>query len=422
MRRFSSFLRVCLPLTRWKSESTGALKEEVDLLTKRVEAIEDSKAVQALVSFYSSRNVHKLNNLSEVIHYCSRPDYNAEVFCHMELPVLLSRIVRALDSLPCGLNAMPSVLLVKNTYLDSFKKLIECDFPGEKESVKHFRNVVAEIEEIHRSRDILVTMAMGLLELKELLLRHRQFLFKDRKMDPKTTFDYLLHEGLIDITGPMDTFSLLMVHYNFLSRMLINLDRESDNKVGMVDLEIDLERLVRNAVDDAKQICTDHYGDCPDVKFIISKDAGLIKFAQMSSTISYVVLELMKNAFRATVEGHMERDSMGIVNCENMPPVEVLVNIKESAKHACICISDEGLGMTQTQVNMAMTYAYTTVKRPVLQLHDSSEVYRGDSVAPLAGYGFGLPMSRVYARTFDGDLVMSTMEGYGTRVYYYIKV
>ncbi|KAH9601109.1 Branched-chain alpha-ketoacid dehydrogenase kinase/Pyruvate dehydrogenase kinase [Trypanosoma melophagium] len=422
MRRFSSFLRVCLPLTRWKSDTTEVLKEELGRLTRRVEAIEDSKAVQALVSFYSSRPVHKLNSFDEVIHYCSRPDYNAEVFCHVELPVLLSHIIKALDNLPCGLNAMPSVLLVKNTYLNSFKKLIECDFPGNSESIKHFRNVVSEIEKLHRKRDILVTMAMGLLELKELLLRHRQFLFKVRKIDTKTTFDYLLHEGLVEITEPMDSFSLLMVHYNFLSRMLINLDREADNKVGMVDLEIDLERLVRNSVDDAKQICTDHYGDCPDVKFIISKDAGLIKFAHMSSTISYIVLELMKNAFRATVEAHMERDLMGIINCENMPPVEVLVNMKEYAKHACICISDEGLGMTETQANMAMTYAYTSVKRPLIQFCDDGESIRGDAVAPLAGYGFGLPMSRVYARTFDGDLVMSTMEGYGTRMYYYIKL
>lgn len=41
--------------------------------------------------------------------------------------------------------------------------------------------------------------------------------------------------------------------------------------------------------------------------------------------------------------------------------------------------------------------------------------------APLAGYGYGIPMSRVYAQAFGGDVQLQTMEGYGTRAYYYIK-
>lgn len=40
---------------------------------------------------------------------------------------------------------------------------------------------------------------------------------------------------------------------------------------------------------------------------------------------------------------------------------------------------------------------------------------------PIAGFGYGLPLSRLYARYWGGELSLTSMEGYGTDAYLHLS-
>ncbi|KAK7202203.1 developmentally regulated phosphoprotein-like protein [Novymonas esmeraldas] len=406
--------------------------EEVNGIKSKLKALEENKAANGLVGLYASQKMKKLD-IKRILGIFNDRAYHAPIFCHKTLPIVLAHFIAGLDTLPSGLNAMPAILSVRGTLLRSFQRLINCKLPVTDDQIQHFRRVLEEIDQEHAERELLQTMAFGILELKEYVSSHRRALL-DLKISTKrwssirmTEEQVLPYEAIQDIQAPLDSVNRCMIMYNFISRMFLNHDSElmmhcKPSRVGMVDLEINLEHVVRNAVDEAKQICSDHYGDCPDTEFEITSDAKSFRFPFMSTTIRYIILELMKNAFRATVESHMKCNELGIVTCDDMPPVRVLINLQEGTEHACICVSDEGMGMTDEALAMAMAYSYTSVSKPALMISDSGERRTSAAPSPLAGYGYGLPMSRVYAQSLGGDLLLQTMEGYGTRAYYYIKI
>jgi len=42
-------------------------------------------------------------------------------------------------------------------------------------------------------------------------------------------------------------------------------------------------------------------------------------------------------------------------------------------------------------------------------------------VHPMHGLGYGLPLSRLYARYFNGDIRLASIDGFGTDVYVYLN-
>ena len=61
------------------------------------------------------------------------------------------------------------------------------------------------------------------------------------------------------------------------------------------------------------------------------------------------------------------------------------------------------------------SYMYSTAN------FDYEKIEEIEDSPVLAGMGYGLPVSKCYAKYFGGDLQLMSMEGYGTDAYLYLN-
>ena len=86
-------------------------------------------------------------------------------------------------------------------------------------------------------------------------------------------------------------------------------------------------------------------------------------------------------------------------------------------------VSDEGGGIPRSGLPRIWTYLYSTARSPLPDVDSEGHIHMGggNSSPVLAGYGYGLPLSRLYAKYFGGDLQVISMEGYGTDAYLHLN-
>jgi pyruvate dehydrogenase kinase 2/3/4 len=89
----------------------------------------------------------------------------------------------------------------------------------------------------------------------------------------------------------------------------------------------------------------------------------------------------------------------------------------QEEKNSMVQVSDEGGGIPRSGVARIWTYMYSTASVPLPDMERVGE----EQPTVLAGYGYGLPLSRLYARYFGGDLQVISMEGYGTDAYIHLN-
>ncbi|KAI7903832.1 alpha-ketoacid dehydrogenase kinase [Cokeromyces recurvatus] len=397
-------------------------------------------------------------SLRQMVMFGQKPSegtlFKASQFLHEELPIRIAHRVKELEELPRNLSQMPSIIKVKNWYAQSFQDLVELQPPSKKiisslsikeqqirqhlpitevslppnipnpsltrvykpiiqtlhpsvpighryynnmdqleyspEIVDYNESFVKTIERVKKRHDpVVTTIAQGILEYK----------------------DYV-NTSLIDTDVQMflDRFYMSRIGIRMLIGQHVALHKGPNKKdyVGVICTKTNIRQVAQDAIANSRFICEDFYGlfRAPEVHMFCPGD---IEFMYVPSHLNHMLFELLKNSLRAVVE------RFGSDYEDEYPPIKLI--IAHGKEDITIKISDEGGGIPRSGIPLVWTYMYTTAQAQELE----PEFSQSDFKAPMAGFGYGLPISRLYARYFGGDLKLISMEGYGTDVYLHLN-
>ncbi|KAI4161792.1 MAG: hypothetical protein LQ342_004625 [Letrouitia transgressa] len=400
-------------------------------------------------------------SLRQMVQFGEKPStgtlFRASQFLAEELPIRLAHRVQELEDLPDGLNDMPSIKKVQDWYAQSFEDITTlrrptlgsetrerllrpgkpdsralsqttpnpsvkqgqyrssplsngCGNGGGKSSPRRYyaslddggdwppelhdynQRFAKTLEGIKRRHDsVVTTVAQGILEYKR----------KRQRMQIGS-----------NIQSFLDRFYMSRIGIRMLIGQHIALTSQRQayepNYVGIICTKTNVQELAQEAIENARFVCEDHYGlfDAPKVQLVCQPD---LNFMYVPGHLSHMLFETLKNSLRAVVETHGQ-------DKEAFPVTKVI--IAEGREDITIKISDEGGGIPRSSIPLVWTYMYTTVETtPNLD----PDFNKSDFKAPMAGFGYGLPISRLYARYFGGDLKLISMEGYGTDVYLHLN-
>ncbi|KAM9463114.1 pyruvate dehydrogenase (acetyl-transferring) kinase isozyme 2, mitochondrial [Clarias gariepinus] len=308
------------------------------------------------------------------------------VFLRQELPVRLSNIMKEINLLPDRLLTTPSVQMVHSWYAQSLMEILEFldKSPTDHKVLEDFVETLVNIR--NRHNDVVPTMAQGVIEYKEAFGQDNQNIqyFLDRFFTSRISIRMLINQHTLIFDGATNP-----VH---------------PNTIGSIDPHCKVSDVVKDAYESAKMLCDQYYLSSPDLVLREHNSNNinqLISIVYVPSHLYHMLFELFKNAMRATIENHSEGTSL--------PPIEVMVAI--GGEDLSIKMSDRGGGVPFRKMENLFSYMYSTAPTPQI----------GQQRTPLAGFGYGLPITRLYARYFQGDLQLYSMETYGTDAVIHLK-
>jgi signal transduction histidine kinase len=376
------------------------------------------------------------------------------------LPARLAHRIQSLRNLPFIVVSNPHVSKIHSNYMHSLSTLLpwaEQEIKTLEEEIK-FTEVMADLVQTHANT--ISILARGFLEARKYI-------------SPKDVTRFLDEHLRARIGTRLIAEQHLSLHFSSQPHCELMHDvDENPGYIGVIDTRLRPARIVDHCANVVGEICELKYGVRPTV--VINGEPEY-EFAHIPVHLEYIITELLKNAFRATVESGMEREPIEVTIAplpELLPedsrsessedirnqrlanedqgnvdqvsqrftghgsstspsPDSNILPLKHSTPGVTIRIRDRGGGISPDNLSHIWDYSFTTFNDAQASSTlsggnnsangmDALNAFSGagaDGVNSLAGLGYGLPLGRAYAEYFGGGIAVQSLWGWGTDVY-----
>ncbi|KAK5660364.1 hypothetical protein OQA88_12905 [Cercophora sp. LCS_1] len=395
-------------------------------------------AVEDEVPNLSKQPLHPLSLADLVKH--GRPPLSAEAllssarFTLSLLPIRLAHRIQALRNLPYIVVSNPNIRRIYNNYQHSLSTLL----PWQGRTISsledeiRFTEVLAELVQTHT--DTIPILARGFLECRKYISPGEVTRFLDEHLRARIGTRLIAEQHIA-------------LHFSstphFDPKASPTPCPEQPGYIGVIDTALRPATVVDSCGGFVADICELNYGVRP--RWIVDGEPDTT-FAFVPMHLEYIVTELLKNAFRATVENGMNREPVVITvapeparpaNPSRLTPTresrgvfgktDAIAPLDDNASGVTIRIRDRGGGIGPDVLPHIWGYSFTTF----VDQDDVPGAWGDDALgvisaasngsSSIAGLGYGLPLSRAYAEYFGGGIAVQSLFGWGTDVYLKLK-
>ncbi|KAK0620312.1 branched-chain alpha-ketoacid dehydrogenase [Immersiella caudata] len=393
------------------------------------------------VPWLAKQPLHPLSLADLVKH--GRPPLSAEAllasarFTLSLLPIRLAHRIQALRNLPYIVVSNPNIRKIYNNYQHSLTTLL----PWQGRTISNledeirFTEVLAELVQTHT--DTIPILARGFLECRKYISASEVTRFLDEHLRARIGTRLVAEQHIA-------------LHFSSTPHFDPGASPtpcpEHPSYIGVIDTALRPASTVDSCGGFVADICELNYGVRPH--WVVDGEPDTT-FAFVPMHLEYIVTELLKNAFRATVENGMNREPVVITIAPEPPnlahrpgavrldpPNErrgvfgdagAIAPLDDNAPGVTIRIRDRGGGIGPDVMPHIWGYSFTTFVDqddvPGAWGEDALGVISAASngASSIAGLGYGLPLSRAYAEYFGGGIAVQSLYGWGTDVYLRLK-
>lgn len=332
-------------------------------------------------------------------------------FLHRELQVRVAD--RALDllTLPNRLSSTRAIKDVAFKYIQLLKQITECPVPKTIEEERHFTVVVSEM--VLDRTSIPHGIAKGMQSLKD---KRREKLLDSARLQQvedalyrfftaRVGLRFLMEHHILTADTPQATLLRKQHTCHLDDECTLSPPKYLDNHqyVGVIENNCNPVLEIEQVVKQVTRSCISSHGIAPPIELIDCTSSSNTPFCYVPHHLRYMVAELLKNSCRATIRHHLNTS-------QKMDPIKII--IVKGKEDVTIKIADRGGGISRSKLRDVWTFTKSTLNTTHDDFHAAADDIRE----------FGLPLARIYARYFGGDITLKSCEGVGLDAYLYLPV